>query len=200
MYTQLHAGPAHRVLFNLCHVVGDVINLVEVVRPHLARQHFLKGAPDVVCQRLAVGKGKVRRAGHRAEILLSFLGLKGRAYQFAVGKLDAIVVHRLLKARDIVLADLVAKAARAAVDLHHRLAGEQTEALGRGLVVNRGDGIHLNEVIAGAQRADLAASTFPRLVRNVFGIGPGHRAELLCVLQVLVARQAAMSSPARAFH
>jgi len=180
--------------------VGDVVNLVEIEARDLSGQCLFKGLADTVCQHLTVGKGEIGRAGHGVKILLPFLGFKGRAYQLAVGKLDAVVAHCLLKTGDIILADLVAEAARAAMDLHYRLVGEQSQTLGHGLIKNLGNPVDLNEVVARAESANLVTATLPCLMRNVLRVGAWHAAKLLRVLQILHAGVAVLFCPARTFH
>ena len=66
---------------------------------------------------------------------------------------------------DVVGADLVAQAARAAVDHHADLPGAQPERGGDGLVVDLVDGLHLEEVVAGAEAAHLAEAALARPAR-----------------------------------
>ena len=64
-------------------------------------------------------------------------------------------------------ADLVAEAARAAVDADHDVVQLQTEGLGGVSVIQLGDALHFEVVVAAAERADLVALALLGVIRDV---------------------------------
>jgi hypothetical protein len=120
---------------------------------------------------LPVGEGEVRRGGHGGEVALPFRRLHRRAGELAVGEVDAVARHDLHHVPNEVGGDLVAEAARAGVDLHDDLIAGQAEARGFLLVVQRLDHVDLDEVVAGADGAELVVAALLRAGGDLVGIG-----------------------------
>ena len=96
-------------------------------------------------------------AAHGAEVVLALLRADGRAGELAVGQVDPVAAARVEHLPQRLGADLVAEAARAAVDRDDDVARAQAEGLGRLRVVDLRHLLHLEVVVAGAERADLVA-------------------------------------------
>src|SRR5205823_9429549 len=113
-----------------------------------------------------------------------------------VRHLDAVALHLLARRLEVVLADLVAESARAAVDEDDDLAGAvQAEGVGDVPVVDRLDLLDFEEVVARAERADLVGAALARPLADLPGIGARHRAALLDRLEVLRPAEAAVDRP-----
>ncbi len=150
--------PLDLVSLDLAHIVSDIIDLVQVPVVHLAGQGLFESAPGVVRQHLAVGEGVVGRAAHGCQVVLSFGRIQRRADQLAVGQLDVVAPHSPLEIAHVIRADLVPEATRAAVDLQDQVALHQSHRIGGLGIEDLLDDIDFDEVIAGAQRADLGAA------------------------------------------
>ena len=106
---------------------------------------------------LPVGQRHVDRGVHRAEILLPLGEAIGAHASSRSGRLDAEPAGGLGQADQIVGADLVAEPARAAMDRHQDLALAHAERLRGARVMNLLHHLHLDVMVAGAERAHLAA-------------------------------------------
>ena len=188
---------AHLVLFDLGHIMGDVVDLEQVRVAHLAAQHFLEGLATLVGQHLTVRPGVVGRGLHGGQIILPLGAAHGHTDQLAIGQHDVVTAHLLLEAIDIICTDLMAEAARAAMDLHAYLAGEEAERFGGLGVEHLVDDVDLAEVVAGPQGADLVAPALLGARRALGGVGASHAAALFGAFQVRLAREAAAQRPAR---
>jgi hypothetical protein len=151
--------------FDFGHVVGDIVDLKEMVVFDPAGQNLLEAAPDVKRQHLPVGEGVVGCGLHGCQVIPA-LGAAGRgAHQFAVGQRQAVFSHGLLEEVDVVGANLVAEPARAAVNLGDDLAGKKPEASGGVLILDAVNHIDLDEVVARAEGAHLAPAPVPGAAR-----------------------------------
>ena len=184
------------VVFELGHVVGDVIDLAQVPAPELACQNLLEGLSNLVGQHLAVAPGEIGRRDHGPDIVLSFDQFHRRARQLAIGQLDAVLFLHSLQHLEVVGADLMAQPTAAAVDLHHDLSLEQAHGLGRGRIEDLVDDVDLGEVVARAERADLRAAAFFGPMADLGRVRAGHRAVFLGVHQVFGAGHALFERPA----
>ncbi len=197
MDTDGHAFALHLVLLDLGHVVGDVVDLVDAGILHLTAQDVVEAAADEMGQQLAIAEGKVGRALHGRQVVLPLRAAEGSADQFAVGQDDVVLVDDLLKAGHVVGADLMAKAARAAVNLGHDLAGEEAHRRRGRLVEDLIDDIDFDEVVARAQRAQLVARPLIGPGADLVRVGAVDAAVLLGALQVHLRGVAALQRPAR---
>jgi hypothetical protein len=103
----LHAPSPDFVLLQLRHVVGDVIDLVEVVVANPSSQHFLEAPSYKAGEDLPVGKSEIGGRRHGTEVSLAFGRVEWSANKFAVGQFDAVLPHDLLKLADKVFAHMV---------------------------------------------------------------------------------------------
>ena len=186
------------MLLDLGHVVGDVVDLIDTGVGHLAAQGVIEAAADEVGQELAIAEGEVGRALHGRQILLPLRAAQGGTDQLAVGQLDVVLVDGLLEAGDVVGADLVAEAARAAVNLGHDLAGEEAHRRRGRLVEHLIDDVNLDEVVARAQRTQLVARPLIGPGADLVWVGAVDAAVLFGALQVHLGGVAALQRPARA--
>jgi hypothetical protein len=111
--------------------------------------------------------------------------IERRARELSVRHVDTELGHQFVDPLHVVLARLMAHAARARVDHHADLSLGEVHGLGRFLIPDLVDHLHLEEVVAGAQTPQLRGSTFLRPFRDPVGTGVGERAEVLAVLGVL---------------
>jgi len=74
----------------------------------------------------------------------------------------------------------------------------QTESFGDGRVVHLVDRLHLDEMIAGAEGAELAHAALDRLARDGVGIGAGNRTRRFDGLEILAGAVPARDGPRRA--
>src|SRR5574341_2521681 len=121
MHADLDALALDLMCLDLPHGMGDVVHLEQMPVLYLTSQDFLKGLTGIVRQHLPVGKGIIGSAAHGSHVTLPFRRVERSTYQLAVGQFDAVLVDRLLKFIHIVGANLMAKAPRAAMDLHRQL-------------------------------------------------------------------------------
>ena len=88
-------------------------------------------------------------------------------------------------------AHLVAETARAAVDHHRDRAELEAERPRRVLVVDALDLLHLEEVVARSQRAELIAAARLRALADRAGIGAVEHAAFLAVVEIAAGAEAA---------
>ena len=87
---------------DLCDVVADVIDYLEVHRFGLSVEDPLEGIPHPVDDHLAVGEGHIGCAGHGPVVILPFLGGEGRAGELPVLYRNAVPFHRAVEYAEIV--------------------------------------------------------------------------------------------------
>ena len=161
--TCFESAAAHFVILELGDVVGDV---VDQVHPELLPGLAEKLGEDftrLVSQELAVAPGIVGRGAHRAQVSLALRAAHRGTGKLRVGKLEAVAFGGVLEGRQVVVANLVAEAARARMDQDGDLALAQTHHLGCNRVEHAVDDLDFEEVVARAERAALveAASDCP---------------------------------------
>src|SRR6516162_2962760 len=123
-------------------------------------------------QNLAVGKRAIDTGTHGAEITLANLGMDRRASEFEIGQRNAVRGRREGHFAEELGADLVAEAARAAMDADDD-AARQAEHRGDAFVGDRCHLLYFEIMVARAQRAHLLTLAVPRAMRHRFG--PGTR-------------------------
>ncbi len=190
---------SHRVGFQLGHVVRDIVNLEEMMVFQFPGQHLFERTSDMVGQHLAVGKCIIGGGLHGGVVVSAFRAAQWRTDQLAIGQIDAVFAHGFLEEIDIVGADLMPEAPRSAMDLDHHLPDEDTDSPGDHFVRDPIDHVHLDEVVAGPQRADLALATVARTHADFFRIRAGQTAFFLRALQVGGASKPALDGPPSAF-
>jgi len=84
MDTDVHGLPLHEMLFDLGHVVGDVINLVNVIVAYFSRQSLFEAPPNVMSQHLAVGERVIGRRFHGRQVFLPVPAAQGGANQLSI--------------------------------------------------------------------------------------------------------------------
>ena len=165
------ARRTNRVLLELGDVVGHVINQIHAqLLPGTVEYGFeaLAGLPH---QKLAIAPGEVCCSAHRAEIVLALLAADRGADELLVGQVNAIFCRRAAQRSQRIVADLITQAARAAVDHHADHVLFQSHHLGRFFVEHLIDNLHLQKMIARAERATLAAATLQGSLADIVGLG-----------------------------
>ena len=147
---------------------------------------------------LPVRERAVDRGVHRAEVLLPLRRVDRRARELAVGQRDAEAARRLGQADEELGADLVAEAARAAVDRHDDLVLAQAVGARRARVVDALDALHFEVVVAGPERSHLAALPLLGERRHVARPRAVDAAAFLDELEVVDDAEALLHRPARA--
>ena len=106
--------------------------------------------------------------------------------------------RRALERVDVVVADLVSESAAAGMDHYGDPAdGQAEDARGVG-VVDLVHHLHFDEVVSGAERADLAAAAFVRARADGVRVGALDAAAALGVLEVLGPAEALAHDPGAA--
>ena len=106
------------------------------------------------------------------------------ADELGIGQFDAIFGGGFAQGLDIVVADLVAESATAGVDHDGYLAGLELEELGSDGIVDFIDGLDLDEMIAGSERATLVVASLLGVGTNGAGVGAGKATSGLGVFEV----------------
>src|SRR3972149_1493287 len=160
VHAHLDALPIHLKGLDLAHVVGDIIYLVKLPILYLTCQSLFKSIPGRVGQQLAIAEGVIGRSAHGCQIIPPFRAVERRTHQLAVWQRNAVTMHCALHVVDIISTNLVAKAARTAMDLQGQTTFLQSHGLGSGQVKDLVDDIHLNKVVASSQCAQLTQAPF----------------------------------------
>jgi hypothetical protein len=100
-----------------------------------------------------------------------------------------------LEALYIVIADLMAKAPGAAVDLNRDLALPQAEGIRHLGVIDLINDVYFKKVVPGAQRAYLGTTTFLGSGAELAGVGSFEAALLFGVSHILPPGKATFQSP-----
>src|SRR6516225_9590362 len=136
-------------------------------------------------QNLAVGERAIDTRTHGAEITLANLGMDRRASEFEIGQRNAVRRRREGHFAEELGADLVAEAARPAMDADDDVAARQAEHRGDCMVGNRRHLLYFEIVVARAQRAHLLTLAVPRAMRHRLGLGAQNTATLLDPVEIL---------------
>ncbi len=175
MHVQVARAAVDDMGFRLAGIVRDVEQKIE---PRLREEppHRLAGE---VAEDFTIGESAIDGGAHRAEIALAELGPDRRAGEIAVGQIDAEVAGRDRHLLEEFAADLVAEAARAAMNRHHYVVWRKPERIGRGAIENLGHDLHFEVVIARAERAHFAALPVLRALGDAVRTGAFHRPAFL---------------------
>src|SRR5581483_2832140 len=191
----LAALAVHDVLLQLGDVVAHVVEDVHAHALGVAAEHLAERLARPVGDELAVGPCEVGRRAHGAPVVLRLAARDGRGGQLAVHQVDVISIRGLLHALQVVGADLVARAAGAAVDHDAHLPLPEAEGA-------RGDGVerlvhHLNlqEVVAPSEAAHLGRAARDGLLGDLVDVGAGHAAAVLHVGEVALPAVAVGDGP-----
>ena len=160
-----------------------------------AAQGALEGAAHLVGDALAVRPGEVRRRPHGAQVGRGLGRAQRGAGELPVRQDDAPAGELAGDVAYVIGADLVAEAPRAAVDHHGGHAAFEPHGAGRLLVVDLVHFLHLEEVVARAERAELVAAPALRALAHRARVGVGQHATLLAVIEVARRAQAAPDRP-----
>ena len=79
-------------------------------------ERLFKGFARMVGDDLSVCEGVIDRATHGAEVAPAFARINRCASRLPIGQRDVIFLHRAVHHAEVVVADLIAKTARATVD------------------------------------------------------------------------------------
>ena len=195
-----HALPpaVDRVLLELGDVVADVVDEPEAQRGGPEAEGGREGPLGEAAHHLPVRPGEVRGRRHGGEVLLPLGRAERHAGELAVGHADPVARHGASHGAERVVAHLVAEPARPGMDHDRHLARRETECRGGAHVVHLVHALDLEEVVPGAERADLAPPALERRLRHGVGVRVAEAAALLRRLQVGGPAELARHRPRRA--
>ncbi len=157
-------------------VVRDVVHLSGRGRCG-GTEHLRDRAADGVGHRVAVREREVRGGGHRRRGTSRPSGEEsGAQASCRSGSVDPVAAHRRSHQTDVVGADLVTEAARARVDQHGHHLRCEPEGSGRLGVEHGVHPLELDEVVARADRAELARAAQTRALGHRGRVGAGEAA------------------------
>ena len=99
---------------------------------------------------------------------------------------------------DVIGANLVAKAARAAVDLNYNLTWKKSRLPAGSFIKKLVNHVDLDKVITGPKRPHLGTASLFGPVTDLPGVGTGDTAPLFGVFQVIFGGEASLQGPTRA--
>ncbi len=183
----------HQMLLHLTGVVGDVEEKRQGGLGKEPREDASRDGTDD----LPVGERTVDRSPHSAQVARAHRRVDRRAGQLPVDKGDAMLGRGDDHVAQELGADLVPETARAAMHADHDLALGEPEGGGRGGVVNSGDVLDLQIVVARSQSAHLPPLPFLGVLGHVIRPGAGHLAAFLDPRQIRRGAVAAIQRPGR---
>src|SRR5579864_117731 len=184
MHPDFFPYAANVVFFQLRDVVGHVVQQVHAQILPRATEHIGKNFAGLGHQQLPVAEAEVRGRAHGADVTLAFVALDGSAGQLPIGQVDAVLLRRLAKHGQGIVADLVTQAARAGMDHNAHLILLETERACNAFVENVIDNLHLHEMIAGAQRAALLGPARESVIADFIRVGVLNLAGRLGVFEI----------------
>jgi hypothetical protein len=180
MHAQAAWCPVDGVRLELGEIVRDVVDQAQATEPGAG-----EGGPGGVAEQLPVGPPVVGGGRHRGQVALALRRLHRRTGQLLVGDTDAVPAHRRLHGAYVVGADLVAQPPRSTVDHHAEQVGPQAQRLGDRGVVDLLDRLHLQEMVARSEAAELPAPPLAGPVPDRPRIGVGDCAPVLAERQIV---------------
>jgi hypothetical protein len=179
------------MLFFLARVVGHIIEEDEVC----LGEDFPESLAGEVSDDLAIGEGTIHSRPHGAEISLAQRGANGSAGELTVWQGNAIFGCFLNHLSEEVGADLVSQAPGATVNHHDRIALIQAISPGEGFVINFGNVLNLQVMIAGAQSSHFVSHALFCLGGDLVGLGAVGFAMLFNSLEVFFRPVSSVYSP-----
>src|SRR5665647_2940163 len=169
-----------------------LLELRDVVRDVVDERHLAGREPEPLPQeftdrmrdRLSVRPGVIRSGPHGPDVVPSFGTPDRSAGKLAVGEGKPVALRSGLESLDVVRADLVAEAARAAVDHHRDRPGLDPERSCSGRIVDLVHYLELEEVVSGPERSRLGHAPRERLLGDLRGVGLLHPPAPLAPLEV----------------
>ncbi len=116
------------MLFNLGHVVSDVIEQLHAKTFPGATEDAGKNLTALPQEQLAIAEGIVGCRPHCPEVVPALVAIDRRADQLAVGQVDAVLRWCLPQAAQGIVADLVAEPARTRMNQQADLPGGEAKA------------------------------------------------------------------------
>src|SRR5580658_1724859 len=181
------AAAVDPVLFDLRHVVGNVVDDGEVEFLLALVEHRSERATHPVGDRLAVRPREVRAGRHRPEVATRRFRIHRRARQLPVDERDSLAGQTAVHLLDVVGGDLVAEAPGTGVEHDGdatRLESEHRREFGEEDPVDR---LHFEEVVPGPEGAELLQPPFVGPVRDGRGKRAGEAPLLLLDREVFAA-------------
>ena len=183
--------PIGLVGFDLARVVRHVEQQSEIG----IGKEMAEDPARVMADDLAVGERAIDGGAHGAEIALADFRFDRRTGELAVGQRDPGRRRRRHHLPQELGADLMAEAARPAMDGHHDLVLFEAKASCGFLVEDLGDRLDLEVVIAGAERAHLAPLAFLGAIGDVAGLRARHLPAFLDAVEIARLAPAAPDRP-----
>ncbi len=195
VHAELALAALDLVTFRLGDVVRHVVHQRHAEPLSRPAEKLRERLTNQVHEQLPVSPGEVGRRPHRPEVPPTLGRIDRGADELSVRKVDAVLLRRVAKLLDGVLADLVAEASRPRMDHHADAALRQAQHRSRLLVEHLVDDLHLDEVVAAAQRAALVLASLVRTVGHAVGVGSLDAPAGLGGLEILGAPEALLDDP-----
>ena len=186
---------ADAVRLHLGDIVADVVDHLDPELPRPSLEDLLERQTNPVGDELAVGEGEVGGGVHRPHVALPLLRLDRSAAQLRVRKIDGVVAGRPEHHLQEVVAHLVAEPPRAGVDGDGDLPGLEPQGARRRAVVDLGDPLHLDEVIARSEGAELRPAALLGARGHLGRLRALEPAALLDVQQIVALAEAVLHRP-----
>src|SRR5271166_2014279 len=130
MHADKSLATIHSVLFEFGDVMADVVHKLEAQFSRRNRERFQESLLGDVHHYLPIAPGKVRGGGHGSEISLPFRRADRNRGELAIGQIDFVTSHRANNKLKIVIAGLMAQAARTRMDQNRNLTEFESQPIG----------------------------------------------------------------------
>src|ERR1019366_1288545 len=163
------------------------------------RERFQESLLGEVHHYLPIAPGKVRGGGHSAEIGLPFRRADRNGGELSIGQADSVTGHRATDKFEIVIAGLVAQAARARMDQDRHLTEFESQRIGKLRVIDLVDAADFEKVIARTEGAQLLRTALVSALANAVGVGVREHSAFFGMFEVALGSVSVAQRPLRTF-
>src|ERR1019366_9167292 len=189
----------HTVLFEFGDVVADVVHQLEAEFSRRDRERFQESLLGEAHHYLPIAPGKVRGGGHSAETGLPFRGGERNGGERAIGQVDSVTGHRATDKFEIVIAGLVAQAARARMDQNRDLTEFESQRIGKLRVIDLVDAADFEKVIARTEGTQLLRTALVSALAYAVGVGAREHPAFFGMFEVALGSVSVAQRPLRTF-
>src|ERR1019366_7688893 len=176
-----------------------VVHQLEAQFSRRDRERFQESLLGEVHHYLPIAPGKVRGGGHSAEIGLPFRRADWNGGELAIGQVDSVTGHRATDKFEIVIAGLVAQAARARMDQNRDLTEFESQRIGKLRVIDLVDPADFEKVIARTERAQLLRTALVSALAYAVRVGAREHPAFLGMFEVALGSVSVAQRPLRTF-